>query len=182
MEAFQAYIKTIAAFLIFATFAELVAPKGSYQKYISFLLGMVMLLLLLRPISAFFTTDLDFSQWEGLLASKPMGPVDTAHKEMVTKAYKDGLREKMEETLRQAGMAVTQVEMEVEEQEGRNYGKIKKVAIHMQMQADEDSMVLEEEKNKLEDAAKQLIEKTFGISEELISVQLIRYERGLANE
>lgn len=57
MEAFTAYIKTIAAFTLFAAFAEMIMPEGSFKKYIHLVMGILLLTASLSPILSLFHID-----------------------------------------------------------------------------------------------------------------------------
>lgn len=48
-QGFNAYIKTIAVFLIFITFAEMIAPDGGVKRYISVALGALAAVSLIQP-------------------------------------------------------------------------------------------------------------------------------------
>lgn len=54
IQAFSLYIKNIAVFLIFTTFANIVIPDTKYKSYINLTLGFVMIFLILSPVKAIF--------------------------------------------------------------------------------------------------------------------------------
>ncbi len=59
-EAFSAYIKTIAAFTLFAAFAEMLMPQSSFKKYIGLIIGILLLTAMLKPmLGIFFMKDVD---------------------------------------------------------------------------------------------------------------------------
>lgn len=51
IEAFSAYIKTIAVFIIFSAFAEIVMPNENFKKYIHIVIGFLMIVIVLKPIT-----------------------------------------------------------------------------------------------------------------------------------
>jgi len=63
MPAFFEYLRNITYYLMFATVAGMVAPAGKYRKYVSLVLGFVLLLLMLRPLARFSIDEFDMSQW-----------------------------------------------------------------------------------------------------------------------
>lgn len=65
IEAFTAYIKTIAAFTLFAAFAEMLMPDNSFKKYIQLIMGIMLLSVMLKPMfSVLNIASLDFGHWE----------------------------------------------------------------------------------------------------------------------
>lgn len=45
------YIKNIAVFLIFSTFVEIIMPNGKYKEYIRFILGIILIVIMIKPIN-----------------------------------------------------------------------------------------------------------------------------------
>ncbi|MCL1883136.1 MAG: stage III sporulation protein AF [Defluviitaleaceae bacterium] len=66
MPAFFEYLRNITYYLMFATVVGMVAPAGKYRKFVSLVLGFVLLLLMVQPLSA-FVDDIPVSQWFGNL-------------------------------------------------------------------------------------------------------------------
>lgn len=51
------WIRNIALFIIFAVFLEMLMPDNSFKKYIHILLGLVLMLILTKPITSFLLKD-----------------------------------------------------------------------------------------------------------------------------
>lgn len=51
IEAFSAYIKTIAIFIIFSAFAEIIMPNENFKKYVHIVIGFLMIVIVLKPIT-----------------------------------------------------------------------------------------------------------------------------------
>ena len=51
MGAFFEYIQNITYYLLFAAIAGMVAPAGKYKKFVSLVMGFILLLLVLQPLS-----------------------------------------------------------------------------------------------------------------------------------
>lgn len=51
MEAFSAYIRTIAVFLLLQSFVKLISPNKKYNRYIDFVIGLVLITIIISPIS-----------------------------------------------------------------------------------------------------------------------------------
>ena len=56
------YIKTVALFLIFISIAENVLAMGSMKKYIRLFCGIVLILIVLKPIGYLFGQELDIDE------------------------------------------------------------------------------------------------------------------------
>lgn len=50
IEAFGDFIRNIAVFLIFAAFVEMVMPNNDFKKYINIVIGLLMMIVVLRPV------------------------------------------------------------------------------------------------------------------------------------
>ncbi|OUQ59896.1 hypothetical protein B5E58_02060 [Tyzzerella sp. An114] len=53
LESFKAYIKIIAVFMIFISFAEILFPENSLKKFINIFMGLLLLAVILEPLSNF---------------------------------------------------------------------------------------------------------------------------------
>ena len=53
MPAFFEYLRNITYYLMFAALVGLVAPTGKYKKFVSLVMGLIMLALLLQPVRGF---------------------------------------------------------------------------------------------------------------------------------
>lgn len=59
LEAFSAYIKNIAVFLLFSAFVELLIPENHFKKYVRFVMGLLLLIAVLRPMLLLFQRGAD---------------------------------------------------------------------------------------------------------------------------
>lgn len=67
MEAFTAYIKTISALTVFSVAVGLLMPKGNFRQYTRWILGLLVLLAVLKPMLGLFRLEeMDFSQFFAL--------------------------------------------------------------------------------------------------------------------
>lgn len=65
IEAFTAYIKTIAAFTLFVAFAEMLMPENSFKKYIQLIMGIMLLSVMLMPLfQMLHIKNWDLDKWE----------------------------------------------------------------------------------------------------------------------
>ena len=51
MPAFFAYLRNITYYLMFATVAGMVAPAGKYRKFVSLVMGFILLAIMLAPLA-----------------------------------------------------------------------------------------------------------------------------------
>jgi len=63
MSAFFDYLRNISYYLLFAALVGLVVPSGKYKKYVSLVMGLILLVLMLQPIRHFFGTEIPVTQW-----------------------------------------------------------------------------------------------------------------------
>ena len=64
MSEFFEYIRNITYYLMFATVVGIFAPAGKYRKFVSLVMGFVLLLLIVQPLAGFFDgRDIPVTQW-----------------------------------------------------------------------------------------------------------------------
>jgi len=64
MPVFFEYIGNITYYLLFAAVAGIFAPAGKYRKFVSLVLGFVLLLLMIQPLSGFLGgRDIPVTEW-----------------------------------------------------------------------------------------------------------------------
>ena len=56
LKSLSAYIKIIAAFLIFSAFVEIILPDTKFRKYILMVCGLIMVAVMIKPL---FTLELE---------------------------------------------------------------------------------------------------------------------------
>ena len=116
--AFSAYIKNIAVFTLFAAFAELLMPENNFKKYLHFVLGLLLLTAVLKPMFSLLGTDFEgktiqktLSVWAKEDVQKQWG------EEMILDIYKKELGQKWTEELQDKFHTDTVVEVEIEKGE-----------------------------------------------------------------
>ena len=62
MPAFFEYLRNITYYLMFATVAGMITPSGKYKKFVTLILGFILLALMIRPL-IFFSDEILFSDW-----------------------------------------------------------------------------------------------------------------------
>ena len=63
MSAFFDYLRNITYYLLFAALVGLVVPSGKYKKFVSLVMGLILLVLMLQPIRHFVGTEIPVTQW-----------------------------------------------------------------------------------------------------------------------
>lgn len=53
MEAFSAYIRDIAVFLIFISFVDIIVPQKKYKEYINLMLAFILIFIVVSPLNSF---------------------------------------------------------------------------------------------------------------------------------
>ena len=87
MLAFFEYFRNITYYLLFAALVGLIAPTGKYKKFVSLVMGLILLVLLLQPIRSFMGTQIPVTEWfAGLL---PQQAHDTADIEGIYVTWRD---------------------------------------------------------------------------------------------
>ncbi len=137
LEAFSAYIKNIAVFTLFVAFAELLMPENNFKKYLSIVMGLLLLTAVLKPMLLIFQrgSDLELQTIQktvSLWAESNEG-VNTAQEkwndEMILDIYKKELEQKWTQELQNKFHTDTVSVLAEFSQQPDNYGQIISVSI-----------------------------------------------------
>ena len=137
LEAFSAYIKNIAVFTLFAAFAELLMPENNFKKYLSIVMGLLLLTAVLKPMLLIFQRGSDMElqtirKTVSLWAESNEG-VNTAQEkwndEMILDIYKKELEQKWTQELQNKFHTDTVSVLAEFSQQPDNYGQIISVSI-----------------------------------------------------
>ena len=63
MFAFFDYLRNITYYLLFAALVGFIAPAGKYKKFVSLVMGLVLLTLILQPIRGIVATQIPVTDW-----------------------------------------------------------------------------------------------------------------------
>ncbi len=96
MEHIERFIITVVSTIIFITAIELIAPDNSIKKYIKFVLGLILVVVMLDPIVYLFTRgegDLiaAINNYEGIFENGVSGDGSDISQESRAEAFKDNL-------------------------------------------------------------------------------------------
>lgn len=135
--AFSAYIKNIAVFILFAAFAELIMPENNFKKYISMVMGLLLITAILKPMLLVFQKGTDL-EWQTIQKTVSLWTQQYAIEngvqkqweyEMILDIYQKELEQKWTEELKNTFHTNTvSVHTEVSKQP-QNYGEILTVNI-----------------------------------------------------
>jgi len=138
MELFREWIVTIISIIIFVTFIEILLPNSNHRRYISVIIGLLIMFVILKPLLGFVKNG--SSLGEGILtASNQMEQMTLQNRvqqhqysnnDMVLEIYKGDLKKQMISRLEnQLGVAVHDIELLVEERDKESFGSIKGINI-----------------------------------------------------
>ncbi len=196
---FQAYIKTIAAFLIFSVFAEMIMPDNKFKKYISIILGFLMIVTILKPITVLVRgEDFDFTnavlKKENALIQANRGEhyYENQQNELVMEIYEGELNDEIKENLAAENINVTEVTVKADDdRESKGYGNIESVYIKASSLQGATSMVKAvepvegydgasgsadkgEEEKRQEKKVKEAVSRLYEVPMEKITVEIQR--------
>ena len=78
MPAFFEYLRNITYYLLFAALVGLIAPTGKYKKFVSLVMGLVMLALLLQPLRDIVGRQIPVTDWfTGMMPQPTQGIATT---------------------------------------------------------------------------------------------------------
>ncbi|MBO8434770.1 MAG: stage III sporulation protein AF [Tyzzerella sp.] len=72
LEDFKAYIKVIAVFMIFVSFAEILFPEGSLKKFVNIFTGLIIIAVALNPLINFVNKDIKINYSYGKIYDEDM--------------------------------------------------------------------------------------------------------------
>jgi len=110
MSAFFEYLRNITYYLMFATAVGMVAPVGKYRKFVSLVMGFILLAIMLAPL-AHFSGDIPITQWfSGMPNETHHGDAETHYarwrNDYLHNAFEEQLRLQLKGMLAQNGLTV----------------------------------------------------------------------------
>lgn len=128
-------LQELVAFSLVVSLMGNLCSHTSFYQYFRFFSGIILVLILLKPVSFFVNSDLDFEQilqnnlkiYDKGSLEEELAIADETTKKRMGEKYKINLKEEIEESLREIGYR-TQVELELQEGEDA-YGAVKKLRL-----------------------------------------------------
>lgn len=164
MSYFVQWVKNIAVFYIIASLVMHLIPGKNYQKYIKLFLGIITIILLLKPLGEilklednyrnYLNNNLNFQMQESLKSELQI--VDELQKEAVIGDYKEKIRENIKNYVESIEIKYIDADVEIELNEQKsNFGGITGISVYVDDNGITDSSV--------------------NPSEELISIEIKKY-------
>ena len=96
MEHIKSFIETLVTIIILFSAIELISPNNSMKKYIKFVLGLILIVVMLNPIIDFFTEGEDkivstIKEYEGILSTDTETSSDVAASNEVEDVFIENL-------------------------------------------------------------------------------------------
>lgn len=96
MEYIKSFIETLVTIIILFSAIELISPNNSMKKYIKFVLGLILIVVMLNPIIDFFTEGEDkivstIKEYEGILSTDTERSSDVAASNEVEDVFIENL-------------------------------------------------------------------------------------------
>lgn len=147
---FGAYIKTIAAFLIFSAFAEIIMPDNKYKKYISIVLGFLMIATIMKPLGSILGSDkfefINLAKAESSInlekSTMPESEQYYSNKqnEFVTEIYKKSINEDIKMRIINENINIVDVKAVInEDYNDAGYGEIVSISVNVNSEESEDT-------------------------------------------
>ena len=159
MEGIFSWMKGVAVFLIFSGFLLQLLPDEKYQKYVRFVIGLVLMLLISAPL---FRTEIRHAE-EG-------------YREQLEAEYQDILAEQLAELAAEEGYEVLSVQAEISMKDDENFGAIQSLTICLVTdgvaESSPDDSSSQAEAEQALRALRRKIQQQYGTEENDITIQM----------
>ncbi len=113
MDHLRNWIINIVITMIFVVFIEILMPSSNMRKYINFVVGLLVMLVILGPLLNIASGDFSMSgkilEVSGVIDAKDvryqLDKIEEGHKEGIVRTYKHKLQEQISNQIRSAGLA-----------------------------------------------------------------------------
>ena len=138
MELFREWIVTIISIIIFVTFIEILLPNSNHRRYISVIIGLLIMFVILKPLLGFVKNGSSLgegiisasNQMEQMTLQNRVQKQQYSNTEMVVEIYKRDIKKQMITRLEnQLGASVHDINLDIEEKDKENFGVIKGIYI-----------------------------------------------------
>jgi stage III sporulation protein AF len=147
MEFLRDWVVNIVITMIFVTIVEIMMPGGSTRKYISLVIGLMVMFVIINPVLILMAGDFDFgSRVYETSRSIALGDVnyrmsklENSSREGVIKLYKSSLEQQIKKDIEDKGLGEVQAEVEIEERhDAQDFGSITGIRVVITGTADKD--------------------------------------------
>ncbi|MBZ4668536.1 MAG: spoIIIAF [Defluviitaleaceae bacterium] len=134
------WIRKIALFVIFSALIEILMPESHFRKYIHMILGFVLMLMLIRPITYIFfdnkdtfinLVEINQLEMERQSIARQSSIIESKQEELILDTYKSNLGEQIEKLIESNTNAdVGNIKLYVnEDKSDKSYGILQKVEL-----------------------------------------------------
>ena len=136
------WVVTIISLIIFTTFIEILIPNSNYKRYIDVVMGFLLVVVILTPLTKFIGGQVDFE--EGILrasnqlelstAQNRMSNVQYDNDEAVIRLYKNEISKQLQDYIeKNTEYAVNNISIEIDDNSGSpEFGSIKNFNITLE--------------------------------------------------
>ena len=125
--------------VIVATILEMLLPKGNNKKFVKMVIGLYVLIAIIEPVFSKIsgkTIDInDFNYqkyWKDDSITTTSQNFENQNKELIQKSYQENIKTDIQNKLKQKGYEILSIQIEINENDGENYGKIEKLSLKLQ--------------------------------------------------
>jgi len=134
------WIRKIALFVIFSALIEILMPESHFRKYIHMILGFVLMLMLIRPITYIFfdnkdtfinLVEINQLEMERQSIARQSSIIESKQEELILDTYKSNLGEQIEKLIESnTNVDVGNIKLYVnEDKSDKSYGILQKVEL-----------------------------------------------------
>ena len=147
MEFLRNWVVNIVITMIFVTIVEIMMPSGSTRKYISLVIGLMVMFVIINPVLTLMAGDFDFGsrvyETSRSIAlgdvNYRMGKLENSSREGVIKLYKNSLEQQIAKDIENKGLGKVQAEVRIEERhDAQDFGSITGIRVLIIDTADKD--------------------------------------------
>lgn len=142
----NSWAQEIIVAVVIATIIEIIIPEGNNKKYIKTVVGIYILFVIVYPlISKFGKSNINFnsiivsSQKE--LSKYSTNKIEINTNAFIERTYEDRIKEEIENSLKEKGYKVININIEIETKDEKNYGLINKLYIKIAKEIKNDNEV-----------------------------------------
>lgn len=185
MEVVLSWVRTLVIYLILIAVILNIIPSDQYRKYVRLFLGLILTILIARPLLGLFREDSllnGYLEYYQIITNKESGipeleQVEEQQRSAIIEAWKTQIREDLEVSANEKGWHITEMEINLSDEET---AKITQIQIGFQKQEDEDFIVAPvvitkggsiDKKKKEIQQWKTEIAKKYQVDETQISIQ-----------
>ena len=142
------WVKNIVITMIFVTIVEIMMPSGSTRKYISLVIGLMVMFVIINPFLTLMAGEFDFGsrvyETSRSIAmgdvNYRMGKLENSSREGVIRLYKSSLERQIEKDIENKGLGVVQAEVKIEERhDAQDFGSITGIRVVITGTAEKDT-------------------------------------------